>query len=76
MRNYLVEINKELMFFVKVWGIFVSMQGRKKEGRKEDRRGASERNRGPSTTGGLGTKTERGRNKHIEPVRNRSTYVG
>ena len=31
-----VEINQELMFLSRFWGIFVSMQGRKEEGRKED----------------------------------------
>ena len=33
--NYLVEINKELMFLSRFWGIFVLMhkEGRKKEGR-------------------------------------------
>ena len=31
-RNYLVEINKELMFLSRFWGNFVSME--KKEGRK------------------------------------------
>jgi hypothetical protein len=35
-RNYLIEINQELMFLSKFWGIFVSMQGRKEEGRKKD----------------------------------------
>jgi hypothetical protein len=32
-RNYLVEINKESMFLSRFWGNFVSMQGRRKEGR-------------------------------------------
>ena len=31
-RNYLVEINKELMFLSRFWGNFVSMQGRKEGG--------------------------------------------
>ena len=30
-RNYLVEINKELMFLSRFWGNFVSRQGRKEE---------------------------------------------
>jgi hypothetical protein len=29
-RNYLVEINKELMFLSRFWGNFVSMQGRRR----------------------------------------------
>jgi hypothetical protein len=32
-RNYLVEVNKELMFLSRFWGNFVSMH-RKKEGRR------------------------------------------
>ena len=34
--NYLVEIKKELMFLSRFWGNFVSMEGRRKEERKED----------------------------------------
>ena len=30
-RNYLVEINRELMLLSRFWGNFVSMKGRKKE---------------------------------------------
>ena len=30
-RNYLIEINKELMLLSRFWGNFVSIQGRKKE---------------------------------------------
>ena len=32
-RNYLVEINKELMFLPRFWGNFVSMQEGRKEGK-------------------------------------------